>query len=119
FNDTATTEIYTLSLHDALPISLCRLGWIATGLRCVERIVEKRTRALGIAADDRRTRISTGDHPQRALHRARGRPGDVCSTTALRFPTGARARTRSGTRPFHRTHAGRNESGLPHHRDRD
>src|SRR5256885_16973376 len=25
FNDTATTEIYTLSLHDALPISLQRL----------------------------------------------------------------------------------------------
>src|SRR2546426_11790095 len=25
FNDTATTEIYTLSLHDALPISLGRL----------------------------------------------------------------------------------------------
>src|SRR3712207_8971621 len=24
FNDTATTEIYTLSLHDALPISHCR-----------------------------------------------------------------------------------------------
>src|SRR5258708_24676361 len=23
FNDTATTEIYTLSLHDALPISAC------------------------------------------------------------------------------------------------
>src|SRR5215475_14980981 len=31
FNDTATTEIYTLSLHDALPISWCRTdrhgGW--------------------------------------------------------------------------------------------
>src|SRR2546427_10031677 len=26
FNDTATTEIYTLSLHDALPIC-CRAGW--------------------------------------------------------------------------------------------
>src|SRR5260221_8495704 len=26
FNDTATTEIYTLSLHDALPISLLRRG---------------------------------------------------------------------------------------------
>src|SRR3712207_9530517 len=26
FNDTATTEIYTLSLHDALPISAIRLG---------------------------------------------------------------------------------------------
>src|SRR5947209_20144731 len=25
FNDTATTEIYTLSLHDALPISFCVL----------------------------------------------------------------------------------------------
>src|SRR5258707_14084615 len=24
FNDTATTEIYTLSLHDALPISICQ-----------------------------------------------------------------------------------------------
>src|SRR5256884_1230701 len=35
FNDTATTEIYTLSLHDALPIWLCSLrrrsatvGWL-------------------------------------------------------------------------------------------
>src|SRR5688572_31812533 len=26
FNDTATTEIYTLSLHDALPISSCQTG---------------------------------------------------------------------------------------------
>src|SRR3712207_7019314 len=26
FNDTATTEIYTLSLHDALPIWRCRGG---------------------------------------------------------------------------------------------
>src|SRR3712207_9174321 len=37
FNDTATTEIYTLSLHDALPISLCiagvaLLGWQVMGL---------------------------------------------------------------------------------------
>ena len=24
FNDTATTEIYTLSLHDALPICVCK-----------------------------------------------------------------------------------------------
>src|SRR2546421_1250134 len=27
FNDTATTEIYTLSLHDALPISSHGIGW--------------------------------------------------------------------------------------------
>src|SRR5256885_8488762 len=31
FNDTATTEIYTLSLHDALPIS----GLFADGVTCV------------------------------------------------------------------------------------
>src|SRR2546430_17176369 len=33
FNDTATTEIYTLSLHDALPISTPRRrksSWVAT-----------------------------------------------------------------------------------------
>src|SRR2546423_14519900 len=31
FNDTATTEIYTLSLHDALPISL--VAWSAMSIR--------------------------------------------------------------------------------------
>src|SRR6266536_6112560 len=30
FNDTATTEIYTLSLHDALPICSLWLTWCAT-----------------------------------------------------------------------------------------
>src|SRR5258707_10577387 len=28
FNDTATTEIYTLSLHDALPIFLAHVGFL-------------------------------------------------------------------------------------------
>src|SRR5438876_8715212 len=38
FNDTATTEIYTLSLHDALPISVIDIGYrvIALG-RWAER----------------------------------------------------------------------------------
>src|SRR5216684_6792669 len=31
FNDTATTEIYTLSLHDALPISWPSSRWPPTG----------------------------------------------------------------------------------------
>src|SRR2546429_9882093 len=35
FNDTATTEIYTLSLHDALPISIA-MPWRACC--CVRRI---------------------------------------------------------------------------------
>src|SRR2546430_11457276 len=36
FNDTATTEIYTLSLHDALPISRCTsasTSWPQTSTR--------------------------------------------------------------------------------------
>src|SRR5437870_9821891 len=33
FSDTATTEIYTLSLHDALPISAIISGWVSTSQR--------------------------------------------------------------------------------------
>src|SRR2546430_11601622 len=36
FNDTATTEIYTLSLHDALPISDAAYSNIQSGVRCAE-----------------------------------------------------------------------------------
>src|SRR5208282_5988917 len=32
FNDTATTEIYTLSLHDALPILATSRKWLVTSL---------------------------------------------------------------------------------------
>src|SRR2546430_12529503 len=53
FNDTATTEIYTLSLHDALPIcllcrSLCRLGFFG----CRRRLWRRRFlfRFFGAAA---------------------------------------------------------------------
>src|SRR6202000_3573594 len=35
FNDTATTEIYTLSLHDALPISAS--GAVGTMVACLSR----------------------------------------------------------------------------------
>src|SRR2546430_11434817 len=38
FNDTATTEIYTLSLHDALPIS--GKSWIA-GLLCEQLALQR------------------------------------------------------------------------------
>ena len=34
FNDTATTEIYTLSLHDALPISIVHV-YSKTGKFCI------------------------------------------------------------------------------------
>src|SRR5437899_3733200 len=44
FNDPATTEIYTLSLHDALPISLSSELWgndrlVADSRRHVERVL--------------------------------------------------------------------------------
>src|SRR5258708_31602636 len=35
FNDTATTEIYTLSLHDALPICCSRSFWRSTTGRSI------------------------------------------------------------------------------------
>src|SRR5258708_17637484 len=56
FNDTATTEIYTLSLHDALPI-LSRAGSADWRLR--GRVRARRTRAsaedgsAGAAAEER------------------------------------------------------------------
>src|SRR3712207_1157033 len=36
FNDTATTEIYTLSLHDALPISACYLAREGLSVEVIE-----------------------------------------------------------------------------------
>src|SRR2546430_13693278 len=54
FNDTATTEIYTLSLHDALPISRRRARWgtdrsgrqqsLCRGLREIDATDRKSTR---------------------------------------------------------------------------
>src|SRR2546425_9184785 len=49
FNDTATTEIYTLSLHDALPIRTCRRGHVRGPARGV-RAAPCRRSAQGGAA---------------------------------------------------------------------
>src|SRR2546422_4339393 len=40
FNDTATTEIYTLSLHDALPISRVPLQHLAVDIREQLRVAQ-------------------------------------------------------------------------------
>src|SRR5438105_15468977 len=45
FNDPATTEIYTLSLHDALPISLART--LEAVMAVVRRAARELTRADG------------------------------------------------------------------------
>src|SRR3989442_10831697 len=54
FNDTATTEIYTLSLHDALPISW-RSGRCSTGY--VGRFLPMWTRSL--TPDRKSTRLNS------------------------------------------------------------
>src|SRR3954454_25415150 len=54
FNDTATTEIYTLSLHDALPISRRE-----TSCRLVRRQVDGRSLPAHQLADRKSTRLNS------------------------------------------------------------
>src|SRR6266540_6526900 len=47
FNDTATTEIYTLSLHDALPISRpCARSGAGCPPRCHRRVRDRKSTRL-------------------------------------------------------------------------
>ena len=48
FNDTATTEIYTLSLHDALPISLVNEGVLSADYDEHKEAIEFYDKALKI-----------------------------------------------------------------------
>ena len=50
FNDTATTEIYTLSLHDALPIWRC--GWFLQQSRKAWFVIDREIIRLHRAAID-------------------------------------------------------------------
>src|SRR3712207_8929545 len=75
FNDTATTEIYTLSLHDALPIcpeevaggrveDALRLGRRARRVEQVEHVLAvdgHRLACLGLAVDDVRSEEHTSE----------------------------------------------------------
>src|SRR2546422_10910704 len=58
FNDTATTEIYTLSLHDALPISLGDLAEPARASPADVRLCPRHPRAQGARHRPRRGRRS-------------------------------------------------------------
>src|SRR3712207_7646029 len=65
FNDTATTEIYTLSLHDALPISGCR--------------------AVETPPRSQRSQVaSSGRIPIEACSAACSEPGSAVSSTSAR-----------------------------------
>src|SRR3712207_7082873 len=64
FNDTATTEIYTLSLHDALPISEGVQDQVPAG----ERVVAQRSGSehvrgkRGVAGPDRKSTRLNSSH---------------------------------------------------------
>src|SRR5438034_11716328 len=60
FNDTATTEIYTLSLHDALPIWLFRADPIAGCCRYVADLGARRVpQPILFARDRKSTRLNS------------------------------------------------------------
>src|SRR5690349_21972175 len=62
FNDTATTEIYTLSLHDALPILDLHRGEeeaAAVGKRADRRRGGGRARRIELAEDRKSTRLNS------------------------------------------------------------
>src|SRR3712207_7121579 len=60
FNDTATTEIYTLSLHDALPIFLCGLIVLRCRRTCCFTWTTRLAAAFSVRP--RRRGTSTGKH---------------------------------------------------------
>src|SRR3712207_8433047 len=83
FNDTATTEIYTLSLHDALPISsrhlsAQRLGWLvsnpdlgqeAAGVKLREHAGVDRVRLdLGMRYDPNLFGVRSEEHTSDSSH---------------------------------------------------
>src|SRR5256885_17263544 len=94
FNDTATTEIYTLSLHDALPISAVQPGGLVpeVGRIAPEQLVRAFAREYHLDVLARRLgqekggqdggithRLGqrAGDDVERPLQGGAGRPGDV------------------------------------------
>src|ERR1043166_7047298 len=86
FNDTAPTDIYTLSLHDALPICIDGLVCeIAIGQRLCGAVRRKRPGRYRAEHDSR-------PEDARAVHSGRNRGGrhrEVEGTTAPELPVGA------------------------------
>src|SRR5256885_7483061 len=60
FNDTATTEIYTLSLHDALPISdMAKSGWRLSETRDCQACAMSVPVPVSVGADRKSTRLNS------------------------------------------------------------
>src|SRR5258708_4741571 len=95
FNDTATTEIYTLSLHDALPISSlrpgCRLEACATIVaRFIQAAPPRSARARPANRDDPRSEEHTSelqspDHLVCRLLLEKKKTATICHTKLRRI----------------------------------
>src|SRR2546421_9646923 len=59
FNDTATTEIYTLSLHDALPIWKCHQWQYRTDHGGVKDVIKSRPEHQRHNTDRKSTRLNS------------------------------------------------------------
>src|SRR3712207_7454256 len=59
FNDTATTEIYTLSLHDALPISPLAARAMPGGGQVQRRVRPGHSPAFRVRSDRKSTRLNS------------------------------------------------------------
>src|SRR2546427_10049373 len=65
FNDTATTEIYTLSLHDALPISYLLPLLVSLRLtKCLSRRGPKGRAMAALGSRDRKSTRLNSSHSQ-------------------------------------------------------
>src|SRR5256885_17249711 len=60
FNDTATTEIYTLSLHDALPI--CRAHPKPADLQSRKPLIQRKTQMTKLTTTDRKSTRLNSSH---------------------------------------------------------
>src|SRR5438552_14619947 len=61
FNDTATTEIYTLSLHDALPIWLARTE-LPEDIEVGDRLVWTDAGAYHLRSEEHTSELQSPDH---------------------------------------------------------
>src|SRR2546421_2001308 len=87
FNDTATTEIYTLSLHDALPIFLLLVGAAQvpadTGGYWQQRVAYRITAALDRSEEHTSELQSRSDLVCRLLLEKKKKPGNFGSSAHI------------------------------------
>src|SRR3989442_8909046 len=123
FNDTATTEIYTLSLHDALPIferrSIRFDDAVAKRLEIALEVRQRGPQLVGRIGDELATHpllfLERGRHLVERVGQAddlvRTTPRDPGSVVAARDLPGGRADVLERPRESGREHAGENHGG--------